>query len=227
MKRVITVAFAMLAVSAIAFSQAAPQAAPQPTTPEIEKALLPAPRNMKDGATVIKWKADFTYETLRKGTNRLVCYDRPVQAGQDRGGRGSRVRAVRPRFVPERSRRAIRALRRLPRDLRSTQNAGPMNIRRAIESDETVLREPRDAAGDGGLAHADGVGELPDGQAARTVERREQRKGARGHGHSAGGDEPRGLALQPFAEALEARAEGEVAQLLHDVVDHVGILSIA
>ena len=27
-------------------------------------------------ATVIKWKPDFTYDTLKKGTNRLVCYDR-------------------------------------------------------------------------------------------------------------------------------------------------------
>ena len=37
---------------------------------------------MKDAATVIKWKSDFTYDTLRKGTNRLVCYERPVQPGQ-------------------------------------------------------------------------------------------------------------------------------------------------
>jgi len=42
----------------------------------IDKALLAAPVAMRDGATVIKWKADFTYDTLRKGTNRLVCYDR-------------------------------------------------------------------------------------------------------------------------------------------------------
>ena len=48
----------------------------------IEKALLPAPRNMKEGATVIKWKADGTYDTVRKGTNRLVCYDRSGDAGQ-------------------------------------------------------------------------------------------------------------------------------------------------
>jgi hypothetical protein len=48
----------------------------------IEKALMAAPRNLKDGATVIKWKADFTYDTLRKGTNRLVCYDRSGQPGQ-------------------------------------------------------------------------------------------------------------------------------------------------
>jgi hypothetical protein len=32
--------------------------------------------SLKDQATVIKWKKDFTYDTLRKGTNRLVCYDR-------------------------------------------------------------------------------------------------------------------------------------------------------
>src|SRR5262245_55973008 len=49
--------------------------------PAIEKALLPAPPNMKQGATVIKWKSDFTYDTLRKGTNKLVCYERPIQQG--------------------------------------------------------------------------------------------------------------------------------------------------
>src|SRR6187549_1403775 len=48
----------------------------------LETALLAAPRQMKDAATVIKWKSDFTYDTLRKGTNRLVCYERPVPPGQ-------------------------------------------------------------------------------------------------------------------------------------------------
>jgi hypothetical protein len=48
----------------------------------LEKALLAAPRQMQAGATVIKWKSDFTYDTLRKGTNRLACYERPVQPGQ-------------------------------------------------------------------------------------------------------------------------------------------------
>jgi hypothetical protein len=37
--------------------------------------LLAAPDNLKEGATIIRWKPDFTYETLRKGTNHLVCYD--------------------------------------------------------------------------------------------------------------------------------------------------------
>ena len=41
----------------------------------IDKALAAAPAQMRDGAMVIKWKADHTYETLRPGTNRLVCYD--------------------------------------------------------------------------------------------------------------------------------------------------------
>jgi hypothetical protein len=52
-------------------------------TPEqtIERALTAAPRNMKEGATVIKWKADFTYDTLKKGTNKLVCYDRSGEPG--------------------------------------------------------------------------------------------------------------------------------------------------
>jgi hypothetical protein len=74
MKRMISVVLSILFVSALAVAQ----------TPQemIDKALLPAPRNMKEAATVIKWKPDFTYETLRKGTNRLVCYDRSGQPGQ-------------------------------------------------------------------------------------------------------------------------------------------------
>jgi hypothetical protein len=43
---------------------------------DVDKALVAAPASLKDQATVIKWKKDFTYDTLRKGTNRLVCYDR-------------------------------------------------------------------------------------------------------------------------------------------------------
>ncbi len=73
MKRVIVVALSILAISAAAFAQ---------SSAEIDKALLAAPRQLKEGATVIKWKSDFTYETLKKGTNRLVCYDRSGQAGQ-------------------------------------------------------------------------------------------------------------------------------------------------
>ena len=48
----------------------------QAPDPAIEKALLAAPANLRDAATVIKWKPDFTYDTLKKGTTRLVCYDR-------------------------------------------------------------------------------------------------------------------------------------------------------
>lgn len=73
MKRMILVVLGVMAFAAIGFAQ---------STEELEKALLPAPRNLKDGATVIKWKSDFTYDTLRKGTNRLVCYDRSGQPGQ-------------------------------------------------------------------------------------------------------------------------------------------------
>jgi hypothetical protein len=67
MKRITTIALSLLAVSAGAFAQ--DQAA-------IDKALLAAPAQLKAGATVIKWKPNFTYDTLKKGTNRLVCYDK-------------------------------------------------------------------------------------------------------------------------------------------------------
>ena len=51
-------------------------------TPDVDTPVLAAPANQRQGATVVKWNADFTYETLKKGTNRLVCYDRSGQPGQ-------------------------------------------------------------------------------------------------------------------------------------------------
>ena len=82
MKRIVTIALGLLMATAAGSAQqgGAPQSAPQ--DPAIEKALMPAPRQMKEGATVIKFKADGTYDTLKKGTNRLVCYDRSGEPGQ-------------------------------------------------------------------------------------------------------------------------------------------------
>jgi hypothetical protein len=75
MKPMTSIVLSFVAISAGAFAQAPDQAA-------IDKALMAAPGNLKAGATVIKWKSDYTYETLKKGTNRLVCYDKSGQAGQ-------------------------------------------------------------------------------------------------------------------------------------------------
>jgi len=74
MKRFVAIVFGVLAVSTTAFAQTPDEA--------IEKALSAAPRQMKEGAAVIKWKADGTYDTLKKGTNRMVCYDRSGEPGQ-------------------------------------------------------------------------------------------------------------------------------------------------
>jgi hypothetical protein len=72
MTRTVLVFVGVLAVSAGVFAQ----------TPEIDTPLLAAPANQREAATVIKWKPDFTYDTLKKGTNRLVCYDRSGTPGQ-------------------------------------------------------------------------------------------------------------------------------------------------
>lgn len=73
MKSMIPIVLGALAISMCAVAQ---------TSEEVDRALTAAPRNMHDGATVIKWKADYTYETLKKGTNKLVCYDRSGEAGR-------------------------------------------------------------------------------------------------------------------------------------------------
>lgn len=67
MKRILWIAVGSLAVSALAFGQGDEAA--------INKALMAAPPQMKEGATVIKWKSDYTYDTLKKGNNPMVCYD--------------------------------------------------------------------------------------------------------------------------------------------------------
>ena len=74
MKRVILVGIGALALTAGVFAQA--------PAGNFDAALAAAPGNMRDGAMVIKWKADGTYDTLRPGTNRLVCYDQAGDAGE-------------------------------------------------------------------------------------------------------------------------------------------------
>ena len=85
MKRSAVIVFTVFAASAIVMAQG--RGAPAPPQPleagasqaEVDKALVAAPANLKNGAMVIKWAADRqSYTTLRKANegNRLVCYDR-------------------------------------------------------------------------------------------------------------------------------------------------------
>src|SRR5215213_10029334 len=74
MKRVILAVTGVLALTVGALAQT-----PAGT---FDAALAAAPANMRDAAMVIKWKADGSYDTLRPGTNRLVCYDQAGDAGE-------------------------------------------------------------------------------------------------------------------------------------------------
>ena len=75
MKRIITISAPLFVFLVGAFAQSTDQAA-------IDKALMAAPANLKKDATVIKWKSDYTYDTLRQGTNSLVCYDESGLPGE-------------------------------------------------------------------------------------------------------------------------------------------------
>jgi hypothetical protein len=50
--------------------------------PEIDKVVVAAPAQARAGATVIKWKPDYTYDTVRQGTNTWVCFDKSGLPGQ-------------------------------------------------------------------------------------------------------------------------------------------------
>lgn len=65
MKRMIFFAVGLVLIPAGAHAQSA-----------IDRALAAAPPRAREGATVIKWNADFTYETLKEGSSSMVCYDR-------------------------------------------------------------------------------------------------------------------------------------------------------
>ncbi len=74
MKRIVLAVVGVLSVSV--------SAAAQSTAEMIERALVPAPTRTRDAVTVIKWNTDYTYETLREGTNQMVCYDRSDVPGR-------------------------------------------------------------------------------------------------------------------------------------------------
>jgi hypothetical protein len=81
---------AVLAVSSSAWAQGRGAPAPPPpleagaSQAEVDKAVLAAPDGpLRTQATVIKWNpTNWTYTTLRKGTNRIVCFDRSGLPGQ-------------------------------------------------------------------------------------------------------------------------------------------------
>jgi hypothetical protein len=66
MKRIALFSVGVLAMVAGAFAQ----------TPDIDTPLLALPQNLREGAGVVKWKPDHTYDTLKPSKNGLVCYDR-------------------------------------------------------------------------------------------------------------------------------------------------------
>jgi hypothetical protein len=91
MKHIVFTALAVLTLSVGAGAQqgrgaapAAPPLEPGASQADVDKAVLAAPANLRNQATVIKWNpTDWSYTTLRKGTNRLVCFDSSGFPGQD------------------------------------------------------------------------------------------------------------------------------------------------
>ena len=90
MKRIGLLVLSLMAVSTGAFAQGrggAP-APPPPLEPgasqaDVDKALAAAPAPSKNQATVIKWNpSNWTYTTLRKGSNGMVCFDKSGLPGQ-------------------------------------------------------------------------------------------------------------------------------------------------
>jgi hypothetical protein len=89
MKRILFIIVVTVSTGALAMAQGRGAPAPPPplepgaSQADVDKALMAAPPQLKAQATVIKWKpADWTYDTLRKGTNRLVCFDKSGLPGQ-------------------------------------------------------------------------------------------------------------------------------------------------
>jgi len=74
MKQIIIALISLLSISTSVDAQTSAET--------IEQALAAAPSRARDGATVIMWKPDYTYDILQEGTNNLVCYDRSSDPGR-------------------------------------------------------------------------------------------------------------------------------------------------
>ncbi len=72
--------YIILAVVGVVSIQASANA--QTAAETIERTLAAAPGRAREGTAVIKWNADYTYETVKEGTNRLFCYDRSDERGR-------------------------------------------------------------------------------------------------------------------------------------------------
>ena len=66
MKRTALFVLGLLAMSTGVFAQ----------TPDVDTPPLALPANLRANATVIKWKPDFSYDTVKKGTGNVVCFDK-------------------------------------------------------------------------------------------------------------------------------------------------------
>jgi hypothetical protein len=90
MTRALLVVLGAAALSVSLSAQQGRGAAPPPpplepgaSQADVDKAVLAAPAQQRNQATVIKWDtSNWTYTTLRKGTNRLVCFDSSGMPGQ-------------------------------------------------------------------------------------------------------------------------------------------------
>ena len=67
MRRIVLIVLGVLAISTNVVAQTAADT--------IERALAGVAPEARDGAAVIRWDADFGYETLKEGTNSWVCSD--------------------------------------------------------------------------------------------------------------------------------------------------------
>ena len=80
MKRTLVLVLGIAAISPNSYAQSDVEL--------IGQALAAAPARARDDASVVKWSADYTYTTIKEGTNQVVCYgraderDRPAFAVQ-------------------------------------------------------------------------------------------------------------------------------------------------
>ena len=62
---------------------APPSLEPGASQADVDKAILAAPAQLRNQATVIKWNpSDWSYTYLRKGTNNIMCFDKSGLPGQ-------------------------------------------------------------------------------------------------------------------------------------------------
>ena len=159
------------------------------------------------------------FEAVTRATLVQMVADAPVAFADD-----ERIRQVAAeighRRLDARPHHRLALMGRLAACLRQRDHTSPLIVGRRLRRDQSHLHQFRHRPRRPRLRDPQRLGNLADAERAEPVERGEQRMECRLHRRAIFVDDLLRIRLQPLADPAKARAEAQIAQRSHHVLDH-------